>query len=80
MTLGPLRVRPEARLHEVARILLYNRIGGLPVVEGDVLVGILTRTDMLRALQQLAQDVASADEEGEVELLPQDIILERLSP
>jgi acetoin utilization protein AcuB len=46
-------VPPEAALEEAARLLTLRRIGCLPVVEGERLVGIITETDLLRALADL---------------------------
>lgn len=42
----------DAPIEEAARLLLKYRIGGLPVVRGDTLVGIITKTDLVRALLQ----------------------------
>ena len=39
---------------EAARIMLDHKIGALPVVDGGVVVGIVTETDMLRAFATLA--------------------------
>ena len=44
-------IAPGERLADAARQMIDNRIGGLPVVDADdQLVGILTETDLLRAL------------------------------
>jgi acetoin utilization protein AcuB len=45
----PSVIGPEMPLEEAARILLDRRIGGLPVVENDSLVGIITVADILSA-------------------------------
>lgn len=48
---GPaIAVSPEATLAEVVRLLERHHIKRLPVVDHGKLVGLLTRTDMLRAL------------------------------
>jgi CBS domain-containing protein len=44
------RVAPETRLADAARIMLENRIGCLPVIRNDRLVGILTEGDFLAML------------------------------
>ena len=49
MILRPITVSPEATIEEAARIIYRHKIGGLPVVEGERLVGILTITDLLEA-------------------------------
>lgn len=46
-----LSAAPDARLVDIARVLLAARVGCLPIVNEDgALVGILTRSDILRAL------------------------------
>ena len=49
MTRPVLTVGPHEPLVEAVRLLLEHKIGGLPVVEGERLVGILTAGDLLRA-------------------------------
>ena len=53
MTPNPATVTPETPLEEAARIILEMKIGGLPVVENDRLVGIITETDLVRTLIEL---------------------------
>lgn len=48
MTTEPDTVEPDTGLKEAAAILLENKIGCLPVVEGVHLVGILTEADFVR--------------------------------
>ena len=49
MTSSVIMVEPEREAKEAAGLLLSERIGALPVVEGDRLVGIVTDTDFVRA-------------------------------
>jgi len=49
MTADPMRVSPDATLVEVAKLLETYRISSLPVVDGEVLVGMISVTDLLRA-------------------------------
>ncbi len=52
----PITVRPEASLEEAARIMMAEKIGGLPVVDEEgKLVGIVTQHDMLRLLVSILQ-------------------------
>jgi len=44
---------PDTPVEEAARSLYEHRIGCLPVLEGDELVGIITETDVLRAFVEL---------------------------
>jgi acetoin utilization protein AcuB len=46
-------IAPEATLEEAADRLITHKIGGLPVVEDGVVVGILTETDLLIELMNL---------------------------
>jgi acetoin utilization protein AcuB len=55
MTEHPITVGPDASLTEAARALLDHRIGALPVVEEERVVGILTRADALEALLTWAE-------------------------
>ncbi len=47
MTHDVITVNPETSVEEAARIINDNKIGGLPVLENDVLVGIITESDLL---------------------------------
>lgn len=44
---------PDTPIEDAARRLYEHRIGCLPVLEGDRLVGILTETDVLRSFTEL---------------------------
>ena len=48
MTTSPFTVTPEAPIREAARLMLTHKIGGLPVVENEQVVGILTESDLFR--------------------------------
>lgn len=47
MTRDPISVEPGSEIEVAARILVENKIGGLPVVENGAVVGIITETDIL---------------------------------
>ena len=49
MTRRVISVTPETSIEAAAALLLAHKIGGLPVVDGERLVGILTEGDVLRA-------------------------------
>ncbi len=55
MTKNVITVSPETGLLEAAKLLLTHKIGCLPVVEHEELVGIITEGDMLRALVDLQE-------------------------
>jgi acetoin utilization protein AcuB len=44
---------PATPIEEAAKLLYENRIGCLPVIEADRVVGILTESDLLRALVEV---------------------------
>lgn len=48
-----ITVAPEALVTAAARVMMAQKIGCLPVVEGDTLVGIITETDILRYVVSL---------------------------
>ncbi len=43
-------VAADASIAEAARLMLANKIGGLPVIEAGKLVGIITESDIFRAV------------------------------
>jgi acetoin utilization protein AcuB len=53
MTRGVISVRAATSVREAARLMYERKLGALPVVERDRLVGILTETDVLDAFQRL---------------------------
>ncbi len=53
MTRHLVTISPEAPLTEAVELLHTNRLGCLLVVENEQLVGIITVSDMLRALRDL---------------------------
>lgn len=54
MTPKPLVIGPNASVDEAARVLTAHKIGALPVVEGNKLVGILASADVLDAFVDLS--------------------------
>lgn len=50
MSVDPYTVSPETSFEEAAELMYEKRVGSLPVVEGDRLVGIVTRTDLFRTI------------------------------
>lgn len=55
MTKRVVTVTPETSVADATRLLLKHRIGGLPVVRGDHLVGIITKTDILAAFLEMVE-------------------------
>jgi len=50
MTPRPFTVRPDEQVCEAARHMLYGEVHRLFVAEGDKLVGIISTTDIVRAV------------------------------
>jgi CBS domain-containing protein len=48
MSTPPITIGPDASVHLAARLMADERIGCLPVVEADELVGLVTETDVLQ--------------------------------
>ena len=68
MIIAPITVPPEMTVEQALVVMGEYSISGLPVVEGDRLVGIVSRADVLRALSGAfaaatapVGDVADAD-------------------
>lgn len=56
MTWGVISVKPETEIREAAGMMHSNKIGALPVIEHDKVVGMLTGDDVLRALIQILNE------------------------
>lgn len=55
MTKQVITVAPETSIADAARLILERRIGGLPVIQGNRLAGIITKTDILAAYVEIAE-------------------------
>ena len=53
MTREVITVTEFTPIEEAARIMVDNKIGGLPVMRGDTLVGIITETDLFKIFLEL---------------------------
>jgi CBS domain-containing protein len=53
-----ITVTPETSVAEAADMMMQRGIGCLPVVEREKLVGIVTKTDLLRCLRTLSTEAA----------------------
>ena len=53
MTQTPITVHPTDTLEKVATIMRQHKIGGIPVVENDFLVGIITESDIFDAFVEV---------------------------
>lgn len=54
MTRNVVAVRPDTTLKELTRLLIDNRINGVPVVTGENrIAGVITMTDLLKILRDI---------------------------
>ena len=53
-------VPPETSVSEAADMMMQRGIGCLPVVERGTLVGLVTKTDLLRCLRTMSTEPASS--------------------
>jgi len=59
MKYDPFALAPTASMFEAAALMVAHKIGGIPVVDHDKLVGILSESDVLRmASQALSMETA----------------------
>jgi CBS domain-containing protein len=54
-----LSIGPDRSIREAVALMLDKRVGCLPVVEGDALVGLLSESDLLRHLDHLLETAAA---------------------
>ena len=54
MKYPPVTIAPQASVQEAARLMLKEKIGCLPVLDNGELVGIVTETDMLQLVTEMA--------------------------
>lgn len=52
MTARPVTIASDAHLEDAARIMLEHKVGGLPVVDHGLVAGMVTESDLFRALIQ----------------------------
>ena len=56
MTRSVITTRPDQPVADAVRLMLKHRIGALPVMENERVVGIITGTDLHRALARMLQE------------------------
>ncbi len=56
MSAPPIVIGPDASIDEAALVMAEKKIGCLPVVDGDQLLGMVTETDVLRCVAGVAPD------------------------
>jgi CBS domain-containing protein len=63
MSAPVVTVAPDAELMDAAQVMLEDKVGSLPVVDGRRVVGIVTETDLLR---QICRADAASPEVAEI--------------
>ncbi len=53
MIKAPLSVTPDTAVEDAARLIKENKIGGMPVLEGERLVGVISTLDLVGAFLTL---------------------------
>lgn len=66
MTQPAICVAPDTPLAEVVRLMERHRVKRLPVLEHGMLAGIVTRTDLLRALVERQAELPAAPSDREL--------------
>jgi CBS domain-containing protein len=56
MSAPPIVIGPDATIDEAALVMAEKKIGCLPVVENDHLLGMVTETDVLRSVAGIGPD------------------------
>lgn len=60
MVRAPISVRPDTGVEEAARLVKEHKIGGMPVLDGDRLVGVVTMLDVIGAFLTLLSLIRSS--------------------
>ena len=53
MVIDPITVSPDTDIEDAAKLIYYHKIGGLPVVDNEEFVGIITVVDLLGVFIEL---------------------------
>ncbi len=56
MSAPPITIAPDATVEEAAQVMADRKIGCLPVLEDDQLLGMVTETDVLRYFAGVSPD------------------------
>ncbi|MFP4474024.1 MAG: IMP dehydrogenase [Desulfatibacillaceae bacterium] len=75
MIVDPITIRPDARVREVLEVMQQYRISGVPVTQGDKLVGIVTNRD-LRFETNLDRPVSEVMTKDKLVTVPEGTTLE----
>ena len=60
MTESVVTIGPDAELEDLASLMMKERVNPVPVVENDVLVGVVSRADLIRMMSRELDDPGGA--------------------
>ena len=60
MARDPVTTTSDAPVEAAARVMRQRKVGALPVVQGDALVGMITESDIFRALVEMFEPAGRA--------------------
>ncbi|MGJ7462474.1 CBS domain-containing protein [Halomonas sp. MA07-2] len=66
MTKDPITIEEDMPLHKISRLLEKYRIKRVPVVRGDKLVGIVSRSNLLRGFSVVATEASVTADDREI--------------
>ena len=77
MVTNPLTISADASIENAAKIIHDNKIGGLPVLQDEQLVGVITASDLLSAFIEvmgllkttIRLDVQANEENGDIDVV-----------
>jgi CBS domain-containing protein len=70
MTSDPVILQSGEDVKKAAKLMLDNGISSLPVIRGEEIVGIITKTDLMKILQDSEEKIEEAMTEGVVTISP----------
>lgn len=53
MTNHPITISPEANLNEIVELMTSKNLKRFPVLDGDKIVGVVSRRDLIRAFSKV---------------------------
>lgn len=65
MTENVVTVTPQTTLRDAAKLMIKHKVSGLPVMDGPELVGIITESDIFRAIMAEEQPEPAGADRGE---------------
>ncbi|MDW8352266.1 MAG: CBS domain-containing protein [Anaerolineae bacterium] len=70
MTENVVTVTPQTSLRDAAKLMIKHKVSGLPVMDGPELVGIITESDIFRAIVMTEEQPEAVEPEHSEKPLP----------